>query len=142
MWCFLSSISIMLSSPGKNDVTYESIERVVVGQDLTWLHFSFPCNFSAERQIRYARKTKMHDIIFFNFLIISDFCCRLASSSSKYLLWEKYFNYPLTTMQGDHFASCENIVSWSQTSSLPPPPPPLFGSNFLKAKLVTLTRKR
>ena len=40
----------------------------------------------------------------------------------KYLLWEKYCNYPLTTTLGDRFASCENIVSWSQTSSLPPSP--------------------
>ena len=32
----------------------------------------------------------------------------------------KYCNYPLTT-QGDRFASCENIVSRSQTSSLPLP---------------------
>ena len=42
----------------------------------------------------------------------------------KYLLWEKYCNYPLTTTLGDRFASCENIVSRSQTSSLPPPPHP------------------
>ena len=40
----------------------------------------------------------------------------------KYLLWEKYCNYPLTTTLGDRFASCENIVSRSQTSSLPPAP--------------------
>ena len=38
---------------------------------------------------------------------------------SKYLLWKKYRNYPLTTMQGDRLASCENIVSLSQTLSLP-----------------------
>ena len=31
-----------------------------------------------------------------------------------------YRNYPLTTTLGDGFASCENIVSLSQTSSLPP----------------------
>ena len=29
----------MMSSPGKNDVAYKSIERVVVGQDLTQLRF-------------------------------------------------------------------------------------------------------
>ena len=33
-------------------------------------------------------------------------------------LWEKYCNYPLTTTLGDRFASCENIVSRSQTWSL------------------------
>ena len=38
---------------------------------------------------------------------------------SKYLLWKKYCNYPLTTMQGDRLASCENTVSLSQTLSLP-----------------------
>ena len=37
--------------------------------------------------------------------------------------------YPLTTTQGDRFASCENIVSGprprlSQTPLPPPPPPP------------------
>ena len=32
----------------------------------------------------------------------------------------KYCNYPLTTTRGDRFASCENIVSTSQTSSLSP----------------------
>ena len=42
---------------------------------------------------------------------------------SKYLLWKKYRNYPLTTTQGDHLASCENIVSLSQTLSLPAPTP-------------------
>ena len=40
-----------------------------------------------------------------------------------------YFPYILlneiqtTTTLGDRFASCENIVSWYQTSSLPPLPP-------------------
>ena len=38
---------------------------------------------------------------------------------SKYLLWKKYRNYLLTTMQGDRLASCENTVSLSQTLSLP-----------------------
>ena len=33
----------------------------------------------------------------------------------------KYCNYPLTTTLRDRFASCENIVSRSQISSLPPP---------------------
>ena len=47
----------------------------------------------------------------------------LLLKSLKILLWEKYCNYPLTTKQCDRFASCENIVSRSQTSSLPPPPP-------------------
>ena len=29
-------------------------------------------------------------------------------------------------MLGDRFASCENIISWSQTSSLPPPPATVY----------------
>ena len=64
----------------------------------------------------------MHDIIVFNFLISTYFLCRFASCFFKYLVWEKYCNYPLTTSQDDRFASCENIVSRSQTSSLQPPP--------------------
>ena len=63
----------------------------------------------------------MHDIILFNFLNISDFLCRFASC----FYYGKKCNYPLTTAQGDRFASCENIVSRSQTSSLPPPPAPV-----------------
>ena len=62
-------------------------------------------------------------LLVFNFLkafLISSAGSFLASKRS---LWEKYCNYPLTTTQGDLFASCENIVSRSQTSSLPPPPP-------------------
>ena len=68
----------------------------------------------------------MHDIVFFNFLII--FSAGWLLDLSKYLLWEKYYHYLLSadngdqiTMQGDRFASCENIVSRSQTSSLPSP---------------------
>ena len=45
----------------------------------------------------------------------------LKSLKVLFLLWEKYRNYALTTTLGDRFASCENIVSRSQTSSLPPP---------------------
>ena len=41
----------------------------------------------------------------------------------KYLLREKYCNYPLTSQQGDRFASCENILSRFQTSSLLAHPP-------------------
>ena len=73
----------MLSSPGKNDLTYQSIERVVVGQDLTRLCFSFPHNFSTERQIRYARKPNMHDIFFsiFKPFLISSAGSLLASKN-------------------------------------------------------------
>ena len=60
----------------------------------------------------------MHDIVFFKILWVR------LSLLLKYLLWEKYCNYPLTTTQGDRFASCENIFSRSQTSSLPPLAPP------------------
>ena len=49
-------------------------------------------------------------------------------SPPKYLLWKKYCNYPLTTMQGDRLANCENIVSLSQTLSLPAPPLACFES--------------
>ena len=63
----------------------------------------------------------MHDI---SFSIFSSFPLPVRFSLVlKYLLWEKNCNYPLTTTQGDRFASCENIVSRFQTSSLPPPLP-------------------
>ena len=89
------------------------------------LRFSFPRNFGTERQIRYARRTKMHDIIFFNFLSISDLFQPvrfLLLKSLKIFTVEKCCNYPLAITQGDRFASCENIVFRSQTSSLPPSP--------------------
>ena len=62
----------------------------------------------------------MHDMIFFSCLSIvisSVGSSLLASKKSKNIYCgEKYRNYPLTTL-GDRFASCENIVSRSQTSS-------------------------
>lgn len=45
----------------------------------------------------------------------------------NHLQWEKYCNYPPTTTKGDRFASCENIVPWSQTSSLAPCPQFIIG---------------
>ena len=62
----------------------------------------------------------MHDIIFFNVLIIPSAGSLLAYQN---ILCGKNTYYPLTTTKGDRFASCENIVSRSQTSSLPPPRP-------------------
>ena len=64
-------------------------------------------------------------MIFFNFFyafLISSVGSLLASKKSKniILLWGKYCNYPLTITLGDRFVSCENIVSRSQTLSLPP----------------------
>ena len=59
--------------------------------------------------------------IFYAFLI-SSAGSLLASKKSKNIYCGKKCNYPLTTTQGDRFASCENIVSRSQTSSPPPPP--------------------
>ena len=76
------------------------------------LRFSFPITLG---QLRYARKTKRHDIIF---LIIELFPA-VGFSLLKYLIWEKYCNYPLFTTHGDRFTNHEKIVSRSQT-------PPLF----------------
>ena len=39
----------------------------------------------------------------------------LASIKKKYLLWKENRNFQLTITQGDRCASCENIVSRSQT---------------------------
>ena len=44
-------------------------------------------------------------------------CIKVGNGPLKYLLCEKYCNYLLTTTQSDRFASCENFVSLSQTSS-------------------------
>ena len=53
----------------------------------------------------------MHDITVF---IFEPFPLPVRFSLlSKYLLWEKYFHYPLITTQGDRFTSRENIVSRS-----------------------------
>ena len=82
---------------------------------MQWPSLAF-CKFSTKGQIRYAKKAKRHDI----FTIIELFPPPVRFSLLKYLMWEKYFNYPLTTMQDYRFASCENIVSQSQTSSLSP----------------------
>ena len=61
----------------------------------------------------------MRDIIF---LIFNPFLGRFASRFYQNIYCGKNTNYPLTTKQGqgDRFASCENIISRSQTSSLPP----------------------
>ena len=59
------------------------------------------------------------------FIFFNHFLCRFTSRLYKNIYCrKKKHNYPLTTTQGDRFAGCENIVSWSQTSSLPPPPHP------------------
>ena len=79
------------------------------------LRFSFPISLG---QLRYARKTKRHDIIY---LIIELFPA-VRFSPVKYLIWEMYCNYPLFTTQGDRFTSYEKIVSLSQTPSFPLPP--------------------
>ena len=56
-------------------------------------------------------------IVLFQFF--NHFLCRFASRFYQNIYCGKNTNYPLTTKQGDRFASCENIVSRSQTSSLP-----------------------
>ena len=80
------------------------------------LRLSFPKSLG---QLRYARKTKRYII----FLIIELFPLAVRFSLLKYLIWEKYCNYPLFTTQGDRFTSYEKIVSRSQTPSLFPLPP-------------------
>ena len=62
-------------------------------------------------------------IFFLSFPLPVGFSLLYKNISLNILLWEKYCNYPLTTTQSDScFASCENMVSPSQTSSLPPRP--------------------
>ena len=74
-------------------------------------------------------KQQMHD----KFYSLTENKERGMVSPLKYLhcsLQNIHCNYLLTTTQGDRFASCENVVSCSQTSSLslPHPPPPAFHS--------------
>ena len=102
------------------------------------LPFSFPRNFRAERQIRYARKTKMHDIIFFSFLSISDFLCRFASWKSL-----KIFTVGKTLQfSADHHAGWPLCKLWEHrflvpdlVSSPPPPPTVLQRLSFLYRSL-------
>ena len=47
-------------------------------------------------------------------------CIKVGNGPLKYLLCKKYCYYLLTTTQSDRFASCENFVSLSQTSSIRP----------------------
>ena len=84
------------------------------------------CNFNTKVRIWYAWQTKRHDIIFFNYWIISSAGSLLTEHAEIFYFVKINCNYPQTTTQCDCFASCENIISWSQTSSLPPPPPPPF----------------
>ena len=59
----------------------------------------------------------------------SQFDCRNSRNFAYFGKFRVHFFctllYPLTTTQGDRFASCDNIVSWSETTSLPPPHPHL-----------------
>ena len=45
-------------------------------------------------------------------------CIKVGNGPLKYLLCKKYCYYLLTTTPSDRFASCENFVSLSQTSSI------------------------
>ena len=63
-------ISIKLSLLGKNNVTYKSIQRVVVGYDLTRLHFSLPPQFQY-RKDKYDVQVKQRcTILFFASLFV------------------------------------------------------------------------
>jgi len=61
-------------------------------------------------------KQKAMIYFFFNYCLISSAGSLLAF---KIFTLGKYCHYPLTTKQGDRFASCENIVS---RSKIPHPP--------------------
>ena len=86
-------------------------------------------------------KSNRHDIIFSN---IELFRPGLPVRFSLKCLLQYY---PLTTTQGiNHFASCENIVSPSQASSLHPlplpPPPSVYTSvDSIDIKLFGFVRK-
>ena len=75
-------------------------------------------------------------IVLFQFF--NHFLCRFASRFYQNIYCGKNTNYPLTTKRGDRFASCENIVSRSQTSSPPPPPIPRVKSLVQRAKKLAV----
>ena len=112
-------ISIKLSLPCKNDVTYKSIERVVVG---TRLRLVSPAISVPKDKYDMQEKQRCMILFFsiFQAFLISSAGSLLASKKSKNIYCGEKCNYPLTLTQGDRFASCENIVCQSQTSSLPP----------------------
>ena len=62
-----------------------------------------------------------------NFLLLKIFTVGKILVGTSYMIIIIYLNIFIIsyyTTLGDRFASCENIVSRSQTSSLQPPPPP------------------
>ena len=80
--------------------------------------------FNTKGQIGYARKTKRHEIFFFQLLNII-----LELFWFTFHLWTIYFvkNYPLSTTQGDCFVSCENVVSQFVWGTIPAK---IHGLNF------------
>ena len=118
-------ISIKLSLPGKNDVTYKSIERIVVGLDLT----RFPPQFQYRKTNTICKKNKDAWYYFFQFFNHFWFplpVCLLLKSLKIFTVG-KILQLSADYHVGDCFASCENIVSRSQTSSLPTLPPARLG---------------
>ena len=82
-------------------------------------------------------KSNRHDIIFSNIKLFP------AGLPVRFPLKCLLQYYVLTTTQGNHFASCENIVSPSQALSLNPPPPPLVYTSLdsIDIKLFGFVRK-
>ena len=98
-----------------NDHIYKALLDRPTSDKFQWLSLTF-CNFSTKGQIRYAGKIKKPWYYFLNYWTA-------RFSLVKHLLWENAtIILQLTRTQGGRFASCENIVPQSQTSSQPPPP--------------------
>ena len=103
--------------------------------------------FQCQRTKTICQKNNEAWYYFFNYWIIP---LLIRFSPLKYFtLWKIQCNYPLNTTQCDRFASCENIVSRSQTSLFPrwfrpcdrpKPKPP--GNIHLKFTLLQLDRFR
>ena len=73
--------------------------------------------FNGQRTNTIWEKNKLGITLFFQ--LLNYFFFWFSFSPLRYLLWEKYRNYPLTTTQGDRLASCENIVSRTRSRLSP-----------------------
>ena len=134
--------NLPIFSPGENDVTCKldrswssapcSRFRIYSGAETVACFLVF-LQFQYQGLIRYARKIKVHDITSGSLLAPKNINLGHVYFS---VLWEEKnytaYNHPLTTRQGNRFPSCVNIVSRSQTSSLPPAPSCKPVCNFWK----------
>ena len=74
--------------------------------------FGFPCNFSTKGWIWYARKTKIHNIFFFNYWIISSPVCFRFTLGHIYfsLKWEEQLSGDDHHARWPLYKLCESLL--------------------------------